>query len=144
MARYNGPGSGLDEANGVVSSPDGSKVFVTGRSNNSSTGYDYATIAYDAATGAPLWTQRYNGTGSEIFGFRGGSFGGAFRGATVGSFRGATFGGFRSGFVGRRSFAFRQGCSSPPRRVRGGQQHSPHAGRSERSLAHEEESGIHQ
>jgi hypothetical protein len=42
------------------------------------------------------------------------------------------------------SFAFRQGCSSPPRRVRGGQQHSPHAGRSERSLAHEEESGIHQ
>jgi hypothetical protein len=42
-------------------------------------------------------------------GFRGGGFGGGFRGATMGGFRGATVGGFRSGFVGRRSFAVRQG-----------------------------------
>jgi WD40 repeat protein len=59
--RYNGPG-GFDSAYVVAASPDGSRVFVTGQSfGGTGTGGDYATIAYDAATGAELWTARYNG-----------------------------------------------------------------------------------
>jgi outer membrane protein assembly factor BamB len=37
------------------------KVVVTGFSDGSGNLEDYATIAYDAATGQPLWTKRYNG-----------------------------------------------------------------------------------
>jgi hypothetical protein len=37
-------------------------VFVTGSSWGSTTADDYATIAYDATTGDPLWTKRYDGT----------------------------------------------------------------------------------
>jgi outer membrane protein assembly factor BamB len=59
--RYNGPGNGSDNAKSVSASPDGSRVFVTGGSGGVDTGYDYATIAYDAATGAVLWATRYNG-----------------------------------------------------------------------------------
>src|SRR5438105_4459521 len=50
-----------DEANAIVTSPDGSKVFVTGFSASGSKGYDYLTVAYDATTGARLWSARYNG-----------------------------------------------------------------------------------
>jgi dienelactone hydrolase len=64
VARYNGPGSDEDEGNAVATSPDGSRVFVTGHSYGSSSGNDYATVAYSAATGAPLWLQRYNGPGN--------------------------------------------------------------------------------
>ena len=39
-------------------SPDGQTVFVTGYSG-SSTGDDYATVAYNAATGTPRWVKRY-------------------------------------------------------------------------------------
>ena len=63
VSRYDGA-SAFDEAKSVASSPDGTKVFVTGWSNGSSTGYDYATVAYSAATGTPLWVARYNGTGN--------------------------------------------------------------------------------
>jgi hypothetical protein len=35
-------------------------VFVTGSSQGSGTSADYATIAYNAATGARLWVRRYN------------------------------------------------------------------------------------
>jgi len=68
VARYNGPGDFLDVANDVAISPDGSTVFVTGLSNGrrGSGRYpvswaDYATIAYDAATGSPRWMRRYDG-----------------------------------------------------------------------------------
>src|SRR5206468_789061 len=60
-ARYNGPGNGDDDATALGVSPDGSKVFVTGSSLGSTINIDYATIAYDAATGAKLWAARYNG-----------------------------------------------------------------------------------
>ena len=60
--RYNGPGNGDDSATALGVSPDGSKVFVTGLSTGSTSGYyDYATVAYDASTGAKLWAKRYNG-----------------------------------------------------------------------------------
>ena len=58
--RYNGPGiSGT--AVSVAVSPDGESVFVTG-SNSASAGY--ATVAYNAATGALLWVSRYRGSGN--------------------------------------------------------------------------------
>jgi WD40 repeat protein len=59
--RYNGPGNGTDQPTALGSSPDGTKVFVTGHSGGAGTGFDYATVSYDGATGAPLWASRYDG-----------------------------------------------------------------------------------
>lgn len=69
---------GLVEPNGAAASsaavsPDGSKVFVTGVVWTAPLGQTSATetVAYDAATGATLWTDRYSappaseGTGAE-------------------------------------------------------------------------------
>jgi WD40 repeat protein len=65
VKRYNGAANGNRGANSVAASPDGSTVFVTGSSYaGSTTDYDYATIAYNAATGAQLWVKRYTGPGS--------------------------------------------------------------------------------
>ncbi len=63
-ARYNGQAKGADSARAIAVSPDGTVVFVTGGSTGHGTGLDYATIAYNAVTGAPLWVSRYNGTGN--------------------------------------------------------------------------------
>jgi DNA-binding beta-propeller fold protein YncE len=65
VARYNGPGNDIDEAYSLAVSPDGNKVLVTGRSLGVSSVTDYATVAYNAATGAKLWVARYNGTGNS-------------------------------------------------------------------------------
>ena len=60
VSRYNGPDNSEDEASSVAVSPDGKTVFVTGYSFGTTAGeVDYATVAYNAATGAQLWVKRY-------------------------------------------------------------------------------------
>ena len=59
--RYDGPAQLTDGAKSVAVSPSGSTVFITGSSMSASARYDYVTLAYDAATGARLWAQRYHG-----------------------------------------------------------------------------------
>jgi DNA-binding beta-propeller fold protein YncE len=61
VARYNGPASRTDTPNSMAVSPAGRKVYVTGYSDGATSRADYATIAYNAATGARLWVKRYNG-----------------------------------------------------------------------------------
>ena len=65
VKRYNGPGNATDQASAVAVSPDGNTVYVTGKSYGSTTtGYDYATVAYNATTGATSWVKRFNGNNS--------------------------------------------------------------------------------
>ncbi len=64
LRRYNGPANSEDYAWSLAVSPDGTRLFVTGESPGVGTFSDYATLAYDASTGATLWTRRYNGPGS--------------------------------------------------------------------------------
>lgn len=67
VKRYDGPGKLDDAGIAMTASPAGSAraaVYVTGTSWGTGTGYDYATIAYDQATGRQLWLQRYNGPGN--------------------------------------------------------------------------------
>lgn len=61
--RYNGPGNGNDDAWSVASDQVGN-VYVTGPSPGTGGNKDYATIAY-SGTGTPLWTNRYDGGGSD-------------------------------------------------------------------------------
>ena len=61
VSRYNGHGHGADIAVAIAVSPRGGAVFVTGTSSGRSSGSDFATVAYAAATGATLWVRRYHG-----------------------------------------------------------------------------------
>src|ERR1041385_7514677 len=63
--RYDGPAHRSDYPYSVVVSPDSSKVFVTGNSWAAGTAFDYATVAYDASTGATRWVRRFNGPGND-------------------------------------------------------------------------------
>jgi DNA-binding beta-propeller fold protein YncE len=63
--RYHGPGSSPAGAASVAISPDGRTVFVTGTTGTEGINEDWATIAYQAATGARLWTARYDGPGKS-------------------------------------------------------------------------------
>ena len=65
VAKYDGPGNGLDLPKGISVSTDGSKVVVTGASPGKETRNDFATLQYDAATGAQQWLVRYNGPGTN-------------------------------------------------------------------------------
>ncbi len=71
--RYDGPGGAFDRAYDIAVAPDGSNVYVTGESSGGATGYDYATLAYYAATGIEAWPAavRYDdpsGYGDEALG----------------------------------------------------------------------------
>src|ERR1041385_896440 len=59
--RYDGPASDEDLPAAVVPSPDGQRVYVTGLSDGVASANDYATVAYEAATGSELWVSRYDG-----------------------------------------------------------------------------------
>lgn len=62
VARYNGPRKGYDIAYAMAVT--GTTVYVTGSSAATGSGWDYATVAYNAVTGAQLWVARYNGPGN--------------------------------------------------------------------------------
>jgi outer membrane protein assembly factor BamB len=65
VAAYNGPGNGLDELTAMATSPGGGVVYVTGLSGGTEpdqfNNRDFATVAYDSATGAQIWEARYDG-----------------------------------------------------------------------------------
>lgn len=69
--RYDGPGNGdevlfpTDAGQSLAVSRDGVTVFVTGGSKGAAAGHDYATVAYDASTGARRWVNRYSGGGGD-------------------------------------------------------------------------------
>jgi DNA-binding beta-propeller fold protein YncE len=59
LRRYHGPvRRSADEAVDAAVTPDGSEVVVTGRSFGSPHNVDYATVAYDTATGGLRWVAR--------------------------------------------------------------------------------------
>jgi DNA-binding beta-propeller fold protein YncE len=62
-SRYNGPRNSDDAPGSIAVSAGGRRVFVTGVSVRSAAGDfgDYATVGYDARTGARLWARSYNG-----------------------------------------------------------------------------------
>jgi uncharacterized delta-60 repeat protein len=64
VARYNGPGNGVDGALGLVVDPTGN-VYITGYSRGSGTDDDYATVKYDSSLNQ-LWAARYNGPASAL------------------------------------------------------------------------------
>jgi len=55
--------NGNEFANAVIVSPGGQTIYVTGGSAGKSPRTYFATIAYNAATGAARWVSRYNGSG---------------------------------------------------------------------------------
>jgi DNA-binding beta-propeller fold protein YncE len=65
LAEYWHEGREIDRPVALVVSPDGTRVYVTGESRDVATSSDYATIAYDAGTGARLWAARYNTPGGR-------------------------------------------------------------------------------
>ncbi|PYU52746.1 MAG: hypothetical protein DMG48_05580 [Acidobacteria bacterium] len=60
-ARYNGTGNGNDLVNGIAVDSKTAHVYVTGQSQGTGTGSDYATVAYDFQ-GNQLWVARYHGS----------------------------------------------------------------------------------
>jgi uncharacterized delta-60 repeat protein len=62
VARYNGPGNGIDGASAMALDAAGN-VYVTGASKGNS--LDYATVKYDT-DGNELWVARYNGSRSSV------------------------------------------------------------------------------
>jgi len=63
IARYEGPGNGLDEGYAIQADNAGN-VYVTGKATGVTSGYDIVTIKYSAA-GTELWVLLYNGPGNN-------------------------------------------------------------------------------
>ena len=66
LRRYNGPGSGMDEAYAIAVSDSG-YIYVTGSSWGDGTSSDYATVKYDP-DGDTVWVRRYNGPENYVDG----------------------------------------------------------------------------
>lgn len=64
IARYNGPGDSIDCAT-AIGIDDAGNIYVTGYSEGSGTGQDYATVKYDAS-GVEQWVVRYDGPASDM------------------------------------------------------------------------------
>jgi hypothetical protein len=67
-SRYAALGAVADYSLGSTAlgiSPDSSRVFVTGASQDSTGDFDYATIAYETASGGVLWRKRYEGPAND-------------------------------------------------------------------------------
>jgi hypothetical protein len=62
---YHGRVRGVEEPAALVVSPGGGTVFVTGTSQGRTSGADFATVAYAAASGKQLWVARYNSAGRD-------------------------------------------------------------------------------
>ncbi|MCK4427994.1 MAG: SBBP repeat-containing protein, partial [candidate division Zixibacteria bacterium] len=62
VRKYNGPGDSSDYAC-AIAVDDFDNLYVTGRSQGSTTNYDYATIKY-YRNGDTAWVRRYNGPGN--------------------------------------------------------------------------------
>jgi DNA-binding beta-propeller fold protein YncE len=62
-ARFQDAPKGINYAFALAVSPNGSTVFVTGRGAPAAGGTEYVTVAYDASTGATLWSAHYAGKG---------------------------------------------------------------------------------
>ncbi len=62
--RYDGPGHGWDSPNAMILDMSTGRVTVTGGSQGSGTGLDYATIQYDLS-GAQIWLSRYDRSGGD-------------------------------------------------------------------------------
>jgi WD40 repeat protein len=63
--RYDGPTHNEDQANAMVVSPDGSKVYVTGFSERSKRLRNFVTLAFSAKTGTRRWVRSYQGPGDS-------------------------------------------------------------------------------
>jgi len=63
VQRTNGTGNGIDRPSKIVLDPSGNPV-VTGRSDNLAD-YDYLTVKYNASTGVPMWSVRYDRTHND-------------------------------------------------------------------------------
>jgi len=63
-AGYDGPVGWYDVANCISQAPGG-PVVVSGLSDGSGTGWDWATVAFDADEGSQLWVQRFDGPASQ-------------------------------------------------------------------------------
>ncbi|WP_162055707.1 SBBP repeat-containing protein [Pontibacter pamirensis] len=65
LKNYDGPSNSNDQATAIAVDEAGG-IYVTGSSNGSGTGLDYATIRYSPYTGDELWIMRYNGPDGNI------------------------------------------------------------------------------
>jgi hypothetical protein len=65
VARYDGPGNGWDRAYKILYDDLTGGVYITGSTVGIGTSYDSTTIAYDAASGAQRWLDRYSGPGND-------------------------------------------------------------------------------
>jgi hypothetical protein len=66
MSTYTSPDKGLDVPYGHALSPSGDRIYVTGRAQGAAGVFDgdYATVAFDTATGTRLWATRFSVPGT--------------------------------------------------------------------------------